>query len=470
MDQPNRSSSRRRWFLGLSVLVVLVVAVVALGPIVVGMQSQARLDEITTRASERLARLDWSIESFEQGAYGSRATTRMTWRFPEAQRPPAQLELRHRIHHGPRPDGLYWARVETVPVFQGEMAKRLAAIYGERDPVSATYTEGIGGKQSLRVRSPEVAANVGSGGRGLFTSRGFELSVERRKRSGRVTIDGELPGLELRADDGRIRLHELGITGELDQSNAVTTGNVRLSLAGLDLRRRPNGSREAGDFLGLRRLHINERLDERDGALAGRLSLEADDLALGRERYRDLGAVVGIDGIPVALVERINRAAREAQAQGKRPLPAMVSTLQAYPPGDALAQQPRVRLERIEAQTPAGPVRVDGELGVSGLAGQNIQGWLQVLLALDARLRVDVPERLARVLAARYYARQSEGSSSAPTQAELEALAAEQLSTFERKGWIDRSEGQVATQVTYEAGALRINGRRVIDLGRLFGE
>lgn len=469
MAQSNRSLSRRRWFVALGVLAAFVVGVGVAAPIVVGMQSQARLDTMTNRASERVARLDWSIESFEQGAYSSRATTRMVWRFPNAQRPPAEVELRHRIDHGPRPDGLYWARVETVPVAEGEMGERLAAIYGERDPISATYTEGITGKQSLHVRSPEVAANVGPDGRGVFTSRGFDLRVARRKGSGRVTIDGELPGLALRADDGRIRLHELSVTGELDQGGALTTGEVGLSLAGLDLRRRHNASAESDDLFALRRLRMSERLEQNDGALSGQLTVEADDLAVARKRYTELGAAVGVDGIPVALVERVNRAASEAQAQGSRAWPAVARTLQRYAPGEAVAHAPRVRIEHIEAQAPAGAIRIDGRLGVSGLEGQNVQGWLQVLLALEARLRLDVPERLARALTARYFARQAAGSGSAPSGDALKAMATEQLDAFERNGWINRRQGQLDTEMVYEAGALRINGRRVIDLGQIFG-
>ncbi len=466
MGRSDRVARWRRWLIGAGVGAALVAGVGVAAPVVVGMQSQARLDTITTRASERMARLEWSIESFEQGAYSSRATTRMTWRFPEAQRPPATLELRHRIHHGPRPDGLYWARVETVPVVEGGMGTRLARIYGERDPLSATYTEGVTGNQSLRVRSPAVDTQV-DGGR--FTSQGLELRIDRRKGDGRVTIDGALPGLELRAGDARIDLHELTVAGELDQSKALTTGHVRLALAGLDVQPRRTASRGAEAVFAVRGLRVSERLDQRDGALAGRLSVEAHDLAVARKRYRALAAEVGVEGIPAGLVERLSRAAREAQAQGRPAWPAMASTFQAHSPGEAVAHAPRLRIERIEAQTPSGPVRLDGHIGVPGLEGDTIQGWLQVLLALEARLRVDLPQGLARALAARYLARQAERSGTVPSQAQLEALAAERLTAFEREGWINRREGQVATEMTYEAGALRINGQRVIDLGRMFG-
>ncbi len=467
MDRPQRATRRRRWLIGLAVAAALLLCAAATVPVVVGMQSQSRLDTITTRASERVARLEWSIESFEQGAYSSRASTRMTWRFPEAERPPADLELRHRIHHGPRPNGLYWARVETVPVLDNGAGARLAAIYDERAPFAATYTEGVTGTQRLDVRSPAVAANAGPSGRAVVTSQGFDLRVERSKSEQTVTIDGELPGFELRADSGRIRLHDLTVTGELDQSQALTTGQLRLALAGVDLRRRHNADREPDDFLALRRLRISEHLDEAEGALAGRVSVEADDLAVARERYRDLRAEVAAEGIPATLIERLNRAAREANAQGKAPRAAMLSALQVFSPAEAVAHGPSIRLERIAAKTPSGPVRVDGRVGVDGDA--RVQGWLDVLLTLDARLRIDVPTRLARALAARYFARQADASGSSPSDEALAARAAEQLAALERKGWINRQQGQVDSELTFEAGALRINDQRVIDLGRMFG-
>jgi hypothetical protein len=458
--------SRRRGGL-IAVVLVLVVGFTgaAAAPVVVGTQAQQRLETMTARASERSPRLEWSVESFERGAYTSTATTRVTWRPPDGEREAVAFELHHRIQHGPRPGGLYWVRVETTPVLDGRLGARVGDIYGERHPIRATYTRRLSGAKRLQVRSPEAEWRAGGDGAGRFQSDGLDLAVESPGGAERWLIDGELPALALRGENGRLAVSGLSATGELGLEGRLANGELELRLERLDAGPTPDGGADAEPALSLRGLRLWQRVAEGDGAVSARFDFEADRLATAAAEYSDIAVSAALEGVPIELVERLSAAAREAQRPGQAPRHALLTTLQRFGAADAVAYGPSLTIEPIEAETASGPVSASARVGVAPPDAAAIGGWLDVLRSAQSRVQLDLPVPVAQGLVAGYLQRRVE----AGDKARIEVLAQQQLASFERKGWLERGDDRVSAEIVYDAGVVRVNQQQVADLRRLLG-
>jgi hypothetical protein len=446
---------------------VLVAGVAGLLPGVVGLYLHQRhdrlLDDIAARGYE-LGQRD-----YRRGWLRSEAEVQIA---PpaDAERSPARLRLRLRLHHGYEPWLAAW------PPRLAKISGRATVLDGPRPlpPLVLAATLGPAGDMDGTLRVPDVTFSGAAGQLHLVSGRSaFSISP-----GGRWGLFGGLDALEAKASDGRIlRLEGLDWSVSLiDADAALPVARLTLGLSALVLD--PTELRPA---LSLDGLELALRTEMNAGAAALTAKAAVVRLMFGDDGYAPASAELSLAGLraPAVHALRDRLAALESAAlTASQRGAALARTVVAALP-TVFADEPQLTLRLLRVATPYGELVAKTALRLlpaHEVTGGGVTAPADSLRVLAARLagtaELSAPQALVVALITAQQARRVRqelalrGESTAalpPTlAAELDAAAQASAQTLLRRGWLVAEQGRLVARLRLDDGVLTLNGKPVV--------
>lgn len=282
----------------------------------------------------------------------------------------------------------------------------------------------------------------------------------------RYSMSGRLPRLEIANDEG-LRMVMLDLRFSTEQQRLLAddpllhTGTQHLSIE--EIRIFGDGDVE----LALQRLHheVDTPIEGAFIDLITRLRVDAIETDGRRDGPASCDfSVRHLHARTLAGFYRhlLDAYAGPAQADAGEPMPQR--TLVVESAQQLLEHRPTIHLDRLSVATAEGELLLEADASLPSIAPGAFGNPALLLAGLDARARIAVPKTLLIRLAAERAGTQlaAMNDTGAPAEADLQMLAAQlevKLAQLIDQGWIERDGDALISEITLEAGQLRVNGK-----------
>jgi len=440
---------------GVSIGLLLVIAAI---PWLVGRAlEQAFITRLERLAGGADAALQVRLVGYERGWLTSKAVHRVM--LGDAS---GSFDIVHRFDHLPRL-GEGWARVRSVPEWNGRAAEIVRHYFGSSPAVRADTVIGFDGGLLMSLHSPAFGKTLADEPDVRFTWGGAEgwMQVDAQ---GRARLEVKVPGLAMHGQGVVATFADLRMDGDWQGAPdpASWSGRTMISVSAIGLSS-PEG--------GARLRHVETELEREDQgdtiALAARVRV-GEGAALGEgadEGFREGELALHLDqlGKPAlrTYLERMAElpAALAPQEQARASAHMAMALL-----ADLLEGAPQLRIERARLTTPNGSFSAVGVLGIDAASSVEGEEGLFSRLRLDAR--VDVSARLLEGWLARDTYRGVEaallersGEVDAQRVRELtERFVRERIDSWTAAGILATDRDRYRVQVKLAQGHLSVNG------------
>jgi hypothetical protein len=454
------------------VAALLVAAVAALLPLLVGVYLQHRHQRILDALAERGYRAN--AAEYRLGWLRSSLRTEIS---PEVSTDGEQSRLRLmlRLQHGPR----VWLKAWPPPL--ATAAGRASVLGAPRalPPLVLGARLRVSGAVDATLRVPDLTYS-GAAGRLHFVAGDADLRV---LRDGAWRLHGRLQSLEATAPDGR-RLRVGDIDWELAAGAAsavLPLSRLRLSLGSLHL------DAAAGQPpLDIAAFGVALTAESSAATVDVALTGAVEELSIGQGFYAPSALAVSVNGIDAEelreLCTRLTSLDRTALTASQQGMATGRLLLAALP--KLLSRTPDAQLRRLRLTTPQGavdatavlrmapahgPAGADAGANAVPAAGPLPPGTLAARLSGSARLSAPqslvvalLTERQTRRVRRELALRGEPADALSPALA-ADVAAAAQAATraLLRDGWLKAEQGRLVADLHLAGGGLRVNGRRV---------
>lgn len=445
---------RKRYLVG-GLVVAVVAGALAVMPVVAG-----RLTESRFRASIEDSPLplpphvDLALLEYERGYLGATATSKLTYEPPGGST--FSVVLRHKIRHAPVA-GMALARVHTVVrVPPGKPRRLVRRLFGDRPPLTLDYELGVFGTERVRIHSPATEGRVPLAG-GWIEWRGLEGVMTFA--NGEMLYEIHAPGLTLQPPPGGkvaiLAIHGMRLEGEqrATRFEGIWTGSWSFSVDRAAIRGVSERKIVLADFKSQQSVSLTEGLL----GFATRFSLAR--IEMPARVVTDLGMHWAGKRIPPELIQALQKVGYSSNGRGDgRPF----SVLQQIAWGRLAASRPVIALKRAEAHVDSGTIVLSGRIGLRPPGERQDSLSLSDLRGLAyAGATLSVPRDLV-VRGLSRFLRQLGGLE----RVQARRAARRRLQGMRRRGLIRIRSGAIRVSVAYRGGIVKVNGERLLGVGR----
>ncbi|MFA9461801.1 YdgA family protein [Thiohalorhabdus methylotrophus] len=443
-------------------------------PYFTGMRAEQAFRENLRSVSEH-PQVDLRLVRYERHWLGAEAESELT---VESGGERITMHLGHQIVHGPTPTNPALARVTTTPALEGEARKAAAHYFGERAPLTADLTIGLGGNQRLVLSSPAFKGSP----RGAPDTRvqWGGLSGEGRFHGGEGSLRLKVPELRVSDDKGRLRLQDVALRSDFRRhAPDLWLGDSTLSAAHFEMAL-PDADADALHHLELAELDYTQQAElSEDGdslTLAG--ELRAEQARTDDRKLRDARLGVELRRLDAAAYQEISRRFRaldtgnlSEEAMAAEGLAIFREMLPRF-----LDSSPELALTELSFKAPGGDFRGTARARYTG-DGRKAQRALDDPAVLLQELEAEAEIRAGKSLVigvledrAREQLRKEAGPRSNPVQMEraVERSVSQRLGMMQAFGFLEAEGERFISKVAWNRGTLTINGRP-LNLGGALG-
>lgn len=390
-------------------------------------------------------------------------------------RTPLHLTLRSRLRHGPFAGGRLAAAVlDSELQLDPETRAEIDRLTGGASLLSGQAVLQLDGSGAGRLSSPAFSTQIPDPETGetlRLVWGGLRGEVEFSPQMSRYSMSGRIPRLEMTNDAG-VGMVMSGMRFSADQQRLladepllyvgpqhhsveeiriVGEDDAHLALAQVSYALDTPIEGEFVDMIARMRVDAIESDGRRYGPAACDFSirhLHAQTLA---GLYRRLLDVYSDPS--------------QAGAGAREPMQELARV--AEPALELLGYRPTIHLDRLSLATAEGELLLEADASLPGIPPGGFENPALLLAGLDARARIAVPKALLIRLAAeragtQLAAMSGTGAARALDEPDTEMLAAQlevELAQLIDQGLIQRDGDALTSEVTLEAGQLRVNGK-----------
>ncbi|ACO74000.1 Uncharacterized protein conserved in bacteria [Laribacter hongkongensis HLHK9] len=478
-----------------------------------GLQAEKTLDE-QYRLLTGLPFFVVKSHSYDRGWFSSTETTELTFNkklfapymgmLPEQAAGWLDSTVRYTntVEHGPLP-GLRdfdfrpaRALVKTEFAMSDATRKTLEKFFGDQPPVTVTNRLNFSGGGTLAIRIPrfdyeETLSGVKVAWQGLDTTVQYDAGYAH------YAVDASMPGLLVKAaTKGEVQLRGLSyVSDHRPGASGVTLGSSELKVSRIELDSKESLPYEIKlnelVYL-LTRLRVGEFINpvgeirpsrvDLDGLAYQIVTSEQDDfvntrgklsfasLDLNQKRYGPMRLDVSANHLHGPTLVSLDKALSAIPVEGVEPVQLREQYLETVKAKGLplLTNNPKILINDFYLKLPAGDVKVQGDLALTGLTDADLQTPTAFLKKVDARLEVEVPKQTLEdlvVAQARNLFVVDQTAEDPPSLDEIDDLAknllASQLDVWQEARYLTLSQGQVKTRMSWQQGKIRVNDQPV---------
>lgn len=438
----------------LTCLVLLLAAALAL-PWWIGRDAESRYRALVAATSEGPAPFRLRLEQFERGWFTSRARVAVQAATPRADAlldalgpGSGNLVLTDRIAHGPLPlpgsdSGLAWG--PALAAVDGRL--RQPGPEGAATLGRFSYRIGLDGGTTVTFAAPGGGTADASPGRVLdWRDLGFEASVPAG--SGPVTLRMTAAGLAVAQPDGRLVVEDMA--WQLDAvlpDEGLPEATTELSAREAVLES-ASGARRLGSASGLM---LRGAFDARGAQANGHLEGQLEHMGSPRETYGPGRFRLAMSDLDSKSLGRLLQSLPRIQSRGldtRAGAMALAGALLAETPS-LLASGPALELEKLEVETPDGPLTARGRLDLASTEPVVLRNPYLLQRAVRGEFELDVPPAAARHAALIHLRRNGLLDGQTPGS---------WLSGQVSRGRLTRRDGDYHASVRLDEGRIFVNG------------
>lgn len=457
-----------------TILILLALLLLSI-PSVVGRQAEAQYQVLVTQM--QMSGLRVVRNEYQRGWFGATAETELELTLPQGKdghqtlEQPLRLVLAHRISHGPfSPEqGLLGDRL----VIDTEILSAGRPLFSADNPATIQTRVALDGEGQTLIDLPAVDLPAQKG-HPRIQFQGAKGDIAFSMDQGPVVVDMDMPYLQI--DNRQQALLEVGNLS-LDGEYWRDASGLMLGHGGLVIRHMAARSQGDVGHMEIRDLQIGVESSAEEGMVKGGINYRIASMEVEGNAYGPLNLDLRLANFSAPVLARVQQAMEEMGAQGLSPDQqgmAVVSVLMGNG-AEFLQGDPRFSIERLYVETPDGVIEGRFDLQPVGLEWEEISRLDVVMNKLRAEASLRMPEVSFRGLFAQQ-ARQAlmmqleqrrlqgaEMPALSPEQmdAQVAAMAEQQLQALLQQQVLVRTERGVETVASLDDGLLTVNGKTI---------
>jgi uncharacterized protein YdgA (DUF945 family) len=468
-----------------TVLVVLLLGLWAAATYWFGTKTEQRYHALLKQASQ-YQYLKLLNESYSRGFLGSKARTVVEIHTPPGAATgiqPFRFTLAHDITHGPisfgkLPDGNWYfkplmAIIETRLVLGPETQSQLAEVYAQVPEMASMrdYTViHLDGQGTEHFLIPAFRHALGNENPATVDWKGLSFQVNFTADLKRFTGSFSVPGLEVMAKDGDLRIQEVKSVFDYHEgTSGVSLGDASFDIAGMEFIDKQG---DAARAFFIRAFTINTSNKASGDNLNCVVGIRTEQVKVGETQYGPGIFEIELRNLDAASIARLQQAVRELQTQPQQPSAEqmqmmMLAKYAEILPG-LLKKSPELEITQLRVKTSEGDFTGKAKIAFDGTKAESTQNLLALATALTAQAEFKVGEGLlhsvaASVMKENIIAEKRGEQGGVPSDQEVKALATaridEQLNALVAQNILVKGNDNYQASASYKAGAIVLNGR-----------
>ncbi|WP_434633814.1 YdgA family protein [Chromobacterium sp. CV08] len=478
-----------------------------------GVKAEETLDE-QYRMLAGLPLFKVKSHSYERGWFSSTETTELVFNrhlsgpyenmLPDNMKPllNATVKFTNHVKHGPLPGLSAFdfrpgrALVRTEFAMSDATRKTLKTFFGDKEPITVVNHIGFGGGGLLEVGVPAFDYEEALSGVKMKW-KGFDLKVDYAHGYQEYKTEALSPGFLLEAaSKGSLSFEGVryvsdmrpGNTGVKLGTSELTIGNVQLSsresvpysiklneLIYLMTRVRvgefvnPSGEFKPSSVV-LKNFSYQIVTSEQDDFVNTRGKVNFAELSFNANRYGPLRLDVSANHLHGPTLVKLDKAISQIPFEGVDPMVLRrqyVDTVKknAIP---LLENNPKLLINEFYLKMPSGDVTLQGSLGINGFTPADLSDIALLAKRIEAEAKVSLPRQTLEDLVltqARNLFTVDHTAEDQPNMQEVDDLAKSlldsQLAQWKSGGYLVEDNGQISTELNYNAKGLTIHQKKV---------
>lgn len=440
---------------GLIVIVALLGGVAAGLPYWIGMRTEQVYNDYLD-AVDREGRLAVRERSFQRGWLESTGVSVLA-----ATDRPFELQITHRISHGPFPVDRFWERVTRFAPVQATVTSRVVAAYGSgadrirlAQPLKVDSVVDIDGNVTSRLLLSQSEARLDDGlrvswesasGSLRYTARSTELQGSMKAPS--ITVDGPM---------GRITMSE--VVGDYQAGSDSALGGMDIQIERVVMEASEGDEQDVTvEGVGFVTTSSQEQglIDYQVDLAVAKLAVGGDDYGPGKFRLR----FGGLDASALRATQQAGRGASPAGTLAAMPLGVLLSAI--------TDGQPVLELS-VDVDTPGGKLEGNGTVSLAPTPASPATSPLALLGALRVKASASFPEAVTLKVLERRVRTELDALTAAGKVPEISPAQEQEIVAKAVTSQLDAllstnkllADGDHRHQLTmaFEAGELSVNG------------
>lgn len=370
---------------------------------------------------------------------------------------PLRLSVLTRIQHGPLPglSTLAAGVADSELELSDETGKEIAAVLGDKKPLTAHAVYGFDGGGKGTLTSPAFSATVPgkeSGETTRITWEGVSLDVDFSAGMKQYSMRGGAPKLEIEETGSRLVVTGLAVEGKqqrvFDDDALFYAGNQKFSIAEVRIEPRTSVAPDAKPVL------LQQVTYDVDAPVAGDFMdiaarVSAAVVKIDEQNYGPAHYDLSFKHLHSRTLAKLSRELMKlysdpTSAAANENDPTAALAVLSTPGLELLAHAPELSLDRISFNSPHGEAKVAARIKLDGIKPDEFSNAFALIGKIDASGEASLP--LALLL-------DWQGS---PAQA---ARFQQQLAAMTTQGYVSQEGGLVKSAVVFRQGQLSVNGK-----------
>lgn len=419
-----------------------------------------QIEEINASSSTKVKALD-----YQQGIFESSARTEITIVTADG---PVSFSLDHQIKHGPTFSNPHAATIITMPQLPEDLVSGLKL---DKDALALTTHVGFSGASSTKISS---AAFTKEKDNTKFEWGGIDGTINTSADAGKVELNVTMGGLNVTEPDENVSIRPVTLTSSMTkQDNGLWSGNGKIQAEAV------TGTLPGMGNFEMKNLVITTEQTSTGEVANGAMTFDIDHVTFGPYNVDKIGYAVALRNMDAPALVRLNQAMAESGGNPDEVMGVYMMKLMGELP-NFMGRKPELEMSRLHFKSDFG--NLDGNMLVkyTGEAVNPMQDPAAVVAALDANAELTMSKQLLRqILLSSTQKRLMQqlamgGGDSMPDPAEINAMAAQsvdqQLGLFTMQNWLVEDEENYSTKVSFNKGALTINGQPADELMSVMGQ
>jgi uncharacterized protein YdgA (DUF945 family) len=425
-------------------------------------------------------------ESYSRGFLGSKARTVVEFHPPPGTvtgDQPFQFKLDHDITHGPlsfgkSPEGQaqfkpVMAIIETRLVLSPEIQNQLAEVYAQVPELASMrdYTViYLDGQGTERFLIPAFQLAVCKDNQATVDWKGLTLEVNFTADLKRFTGSLSVPGLEVMATDGDLRIQEVKSAFDYQEGiSGLTLGDASFDVTRMEFADKQGDASRAFRIQAFKINTSNKASGDNLNVVVG---IRTEQVKVGEAQYGPGIFELELRNLDAASISRLQQALHELQTQQPQPSVEQMQTMMLAKYGEILPgllkKSPELEVTQLQLKTSDGDFMGKAKIAFDGTKADSMQNLLALATALTAQAEFKVGEGLVHSVAASVMkesiVEESKGEQGGtPSDQEVKALATaridEQLNALVAQNILVKGNDNYQASASYKAGAIVLNGR-----------
>lgn len=377
----------------------------------------------------------------------------------EGAQPPAPLRVSvvTRIQHGPLPglSTLAAGIADSELVLSEETRKDIAAVLGDKKPLTMHTVYGFDGGGKGTLASPAFATTLpdnGSGETTRITWDGVSVDIDFSAGMKQYTMQGSAPKLEVEDASSRMLVTGLALDGKqqrvFDDDALLYAGNQKFSIAEVRIEPRASVDPDATPVL-LQQISYDVDAPVNGDFMDIAARIGAAVVKVGEQNYGPAHYDISFKHLHARTLAKLSREMLKlysdptfAAVTEEDPTAALAALT--TPGLELLAHAPQLSLDRVSFNSPHGEAKLAARIKLDGIKPEEFSNAFALIGKIDAGAEASLP--LALLV----------DWQDSPAKA---ARFQQQLASMTAQGYVSQEGGLVKSALVFRQGQLSVNGK-----------